>query len=133
MPCAERRAPVSGSARGAACVKSGFMQTLTTAFFRRQGETRGLLPHLFRFTEEHRVEGLALQRDVAAFEAELKEAVEEIWARPAVDGDEDAEPVDGWAARMAEVEKRKAISPIDQVPKPDAARVKDWQVNLLAL
>ena len=109
------------------------MQTLTTVFFRRQGETRGLLPHLFRFTEEHRVEGLALQRDVAAFEAEFNEAVEEIWARPAVDGDEDAEPVDGWAARMAEVEKRKAISPIDQVPKPDAARVKDWQVNLLAL
>ena len=109
------------------------MQTLTTAFFRRQGETRGLLPHLFRFTEEHRVEGLALQRDVAAFEAEFNEAVEEIWAGPAVDGDEDAEPVDGWAARMAEVEKRKAISPIDQVPKPDATRVKDWQVNLLAL
>lgn len=134
--CAELSAPLFWrvrSARGAAWNAGVCRQTLTVIFLPCQGETRSLLPHLFRFTEEHRAEGLALQRDVAAFEAELKEAVEEIWARPAVDGDEDAEPVDGWAARMAEVEKRKAISPIDQVPKPDAARVKDWQVNLLAL
>ena len=42
------------------------MQTLTTVFFRSQGETRGLLPLTFQCAKEHRLEGLALwQRDVA--------------------------------------------------------------------
>jgi elongator complex protein 1 len=93
-----------------------------------------LLPHLFQFTDEHRAEGLELQRDAKEFETELKAALDEIWARPAAPGeDEEVEPVDGWAARMAEIERNKAINPIDKVPKPDVSQVRDWQVNLLGL
>jgi len=98
---------------------------LTT--IRCQGEVRGLLPHLFQFTDAHREEGLELQNDLATFEAELKAALEEIWARPA---ENEGEP-DGWATRMAEVEKSRAINPLDKVPKPDVSQVKDWRVNLL--
>ena len=76
---------------------------------------------MFQFTEEHRTEGLALQSEVAEFETELKNAVEEIWALPVKEGEEDT--VEGWAARMAEVEKRRAISSVERVPKPDVPKL----------
>lgn len=97
-----------------------------------QGETRSLLSHLFQFTESHRAEGLELQRDVAEFESELQTAVDEIWARPPPAEDEETTP-DGWAARMAEVERRKATNPIDTVPKPGTSMPTDWRVSLLGL
>ncbi|KAF4620926.1 hypothetical protein D9613_000930 [Agrocybe pediades] len=102
---------------------------LVDRFNTTQGEVRGLLPHLFQFTDEHREEGLELQNDLAAFEEEMKAALDEIWARPAeTEGEPTAE---GWAARMAEIEKSKAINPLDKVPKPDMSQAKDWRVNLL--
>jgi len=90
------------------------------------GEGRALLPHLYQFTDEHREEGCALQAEIAAFEAELKEAVEEIWKpQTAVDDSED-----GWAARMAEIERVKKIDPLDKVPKPNLEQEKGWKINL---
>lgn len=90
-----------------------------------------MLPHLFQFGDTYREEGLELQRDVADFEVEVQAAVDEIWVRPA---EEDVETApEGWAARMAEIEKSKAINPIDKVPKPDTSKLKEWRVNLLDL
>jgi elongator complex protein 1 len=96
-----------------------------------QGEVRSLLPHLFQFTDEHREEGLHLQREVGDFEQEIQEALDEIWARtPFAEGDEEPEQI-GWAARMAEIERSKAINPLDKVPKPDLSQAKDWRVKLM--
>ncbi|KAJ3499885.1 hypothetical protein NLJ89_g10033 [Agrocybe chaxingu] len=102
---------------------------LVDRFLTTQGEARNLLPHLFQFTEKHREEGLALQREVGEFEIELKAAVEEIWARPENEESEVAVP-EGWAARIAETEKAKLVNPLDKVPKPDAGQGKDWRINL---
>lgn len=84
------------------------------------------MPHLFQFTGEHRDEGLGLQNEMEAFEMELKEGIEEIWTRSA------GEPsvVDDWASRMAEVERKKAVNPVDKVAKPDTAAGKDWRLKL---
>ncbi|PPQ93843.1 hypothetical protein CVT25_013552 [Psilocybe cyanescens] len=105
---------------------------LVERFLTTQGETRSLLPHLLRFTDDHREEGMQLQREVGDFELELKAALEEIWACPPPADEEEAIP-DGWAARMAENEKNKAVNPLEKVPKPDVSRSKDWRVNLLDL
>ncbi|KAF8963616.1 IKI3 family-domain-containing protein [Flammula alnicola] len=105
---------------------------LVDKFVFAQGETRSLLPHLFQFTEHHRAQGLELQRDVGEFESELKAALDEIWARPPAEEEGDV-VADGWAARMAEVEKSKAVNPLDKVPKPDVSQAKDWRVNLFGL
>ena len=65
------------------------------------------------------------------FEREIQDDLHEIWARPtSTEGDEEPEPI-GWAARMAEIEKRKGINPLDKVPKPDLSQTKDWRVKLL--
>ncbi|KDR75591.1 hypothetical protein GALMADRAFT_1330461 [Galerina marginata CBS 339.88] len=105
---------------------------LVERFVTTQGEARSLLPHLFQFTGDHRKEGLELQQDVGDFEGELKAALEEIWARPPPEDDGEAIP-DGWAARMAEREKNKAVNPLDKVPRPEISQSKDWRVNLLGL
>ncbi|KAF8911562.1 IkappaB kinase complex IKAP component [Gymnopilus junonius] len=102
---------------------------LVDRFVVTQGEARALLPHLFRFSESHREEGLELQREVSDFEVELKAALDDIWARPPAEDDGEAIP-DGWAARMAEREKNKVINPLDKVPKPGIAQAKDWRMNL---
>ena len=61
----------------------------------------------------------------------MQDDLDEIWARPvSAEGDEEAEPI-GWAARMAEIEKSRAINPMDKVPKPDLAQNKDWRVKFL--
>ncbi|CAA7260510.1 unnamed protein product [Cyclocybe aegerita] len=101
---------------------------LVDRFITTQGEARNLLPHLFQFTEKHREEGLALQREVGEFEIELKAAVEEIWVRP--EEESEAAVPEGWAARIAETEKAKLANPLDKVPKPDAGQGKDWRMNL---
>lgn len=109
---------------------------MSLIFYVGEGETRSLLPHLFRFTDEHRAEGLALQRDVAAFETELKAALEEVWARPPPEGEdgEDAEPIEGWASRMAEKEKSARVNPLDKVMKPDISHAtRDWRLPLYDL
>lgn len=86
------------------------------------------MPHLLQFTAEHREEGCGLQNDVEAFEVELKESIEEIWSRPV--GLDDRNVPEGWAARMAEVERNKAaVDPLDKVAKPDLFHGKDWRIR----
>lgn len=86
---------------------------------------------MLQFTDEHRKEGLGLQGEVGEFEQEMQDDLDEIWARPmSAEGDEEPEPT-GWAARMADIEKTKAINPLDKVPKPDISQTKDWRVRLL--
>jgi elongator complex protein 1 len=99
---------------------------LVDRFLMTQAETRSLLPHLLQFTSEHREEGLGLQNEVEAFDTELKESVEEIWTRPV----EESVP-DGWAARMAEVERGRVVNALDKVAKPDLFRGNDWRVKLI--
>lgn len=76
-----------------------------------------------------------MQADLTAFEQELKETIEEVWARPA---DDDVDPAtataeDTWAARMAEVERSRRINPLDKVAKPDVIRGEKWRINLYEL
>lgn len=81
------------------------------------------MPHLLQFTAEHRDEGLGLQNEVEAFEVELKESIEEIWTRPCEENGTNTP--DGWASRMAEVERDKAVNPLDKVAKPDIPQLRD--------
>lgn len=88
------------------------------------------MPHLLQFTAEHREEGLGLQNEVEAFEMELKECVEEIWTRPVEESEVGGGSVpDGWASRMAEVEKSRFLNPLDKVAKPDLFQGSDWRVK----
>ena len=84
------------------------------------------MPHLLQFTSEHREEGLGLQNEVEEFEKEMEESVDEIWTRPAEEGNPD-----DWASRMASVERSRAVNPLDKVGKPDVIRGSDWSVKLL--
>lgn len=74
-----------------------------------------------------------MQNEVDAFEVELKESVEEIWTRPIEENEENGvgggSVPDGWASRMAEVERGRAVNPLDKVAKPDLFRVNDWRVK----
>ena len=64
-----------------------------------------------------------------AFEVELKECVEEIWTRPVEEnGVGGASVSDGWASRMAEVERSRVENLLDKVAKPDLLQGKDWRV-----
>jgi len=90
-------------------------------------DARRLLPHLFQFKEEHRREGLDLQLDVKSFEDELKESLEEVWAKTDEEG---AVSPDSWAARMAEVEKNRKINPTERVAKPELGRSDKWKIDL---
>jgi len=92
-------------------------------------DAKDLLPHLYLFDGEHREQGRALQADVAEFEAELKEAVEEIWARSL----DEKETEDTWASRMAEIERSRQINPLDKVAKPDVMRLEKWKIGLYDL
>ncbi|PVF95559.1 IkappaB kinase complex, IKAP component [Serendipita vermifera] len=53
---------------------------LATRLTALQGEVGKLLPHLLLMSEEHRTEGVRLQRAVIQFEDRFKEAVEAVWA-----------------------------------------------------
>ncbi|KAF8058697.1 pol II transcription elongation factor [Lyophyllum atratum] len=98
---------------------------LATRFATIQDEVRGLLPHLLQFTLEHRQEGAAMQQRLAEFSEELKLSLEEIWFIPSEDV-----PVDSWASRMEEVEKKR-VNPVDKVPKPELPSSSNgWRINL---
>jgi elongator complex protein 1 len=85
---------------------------------------------MLQFAPEHREEGLGLQNEVEAFEIELKESVEEIWTRPTEENEEGVASVpEGWASRMAEVERNRVVNPLDKVAKPDLSRGNNWQVK----
>lgn len=87
-----------------------------------------LLPHLLRFSEQHRSDGRALQQDMEFFEKELIESIDEIWAKP-MTTEHQPQP-DSWASRMLEKEKEGKVDPLDRVPKPDIER-NDWGIKLL--
>lgn len=87
-------------------------------------EARGLLPHLLQFTKEHREEGHCMQQHLVQFEMELKDTLDEIWARPP-----EETPVDSWALRMTEAERDRKVNPIDKVPKPEFP-ASGWKVAL---
>lgn len=89
-------------------------------------ELGNLLPHLLAFTEEHRVEGRALQDDFGRFEVELKNALEEIWEKQP--GEDETAALDTWASRMQEKEKERRINPTERVAKPGFTR-EDWRVK----
>jgi len=86
------------------------------------------LPHLLRFTAEHREEGLGLQNEVGGFEVELREIIDEIWTTAAEENG--AIVPGGWASRMAEAERNKAVNLLEKVLKPDISQGKDWRVKL---
>ncbi|KAL6305119.1 IkappaB kinase complex IKAP component [Sparassis latifolia] len=98
-----------------------------------QVDAANVLPHLFQFTEEHRAEGMALRKEVADFEKELKAAVDEIWARPPGPEDTgeggDGAPGDTWASRMQEHERQRQTDPLEKVAKPDLAK-QEWTLVL---
>ena len=91
-------------------------------------DVQRLLPHLYEFEGEHRDEGLALQKEVAAFEAELKEALDWIWEKKA-----DEESEDTWAQRMQEADRKRLLSSSDKVEKPKISGNTDWKIRLLEL
>jgi elongator complex protein 1 len=65
-----------------------------------------------------------MQRHLVQFETELKDSLDEIWARPS-----EETPVDSWALRMTESERDRRVSPVDKVPKPDLP-ASGWKVTL---
>jgi elongator complex protein 1 len=66
-----------------------------------------------------------MQQHLVQFEAELKDSLDEIWAKP----QEEAPPVDSWALRMAEAEKDRNVNVVDKIPKPDIPS-STWKVTL---
>lgn len=89
-----------------------------------------LLPHLLQFAEEHQSEAHAFQEELQDFEAELRATIEEIWAKPASEGDATTEaPLDGWAARMLEHEKQRQVNALEKVIKPELAK-QEWRLRL---
>lgn len=94
------------------------------------GDASRLIPHLLQFTSEHREEGQSLQDELAAFETELKEAIDWIWTKT----DENGEPEvteDTWRMRMEQLEKERKINPVDKVPKPEVDSKGDWALKIL--
>jgi elongator complex protein 1 len=73
------------------------------------------------------VEGAALQAELQELEAEVKEGIEEVWKTPGEDGQGEA---DGWAARMAAVERARAINPLDKISKPVLEATSSWKMRL---
>ncbi|OCH92072.1 IkappaB kinase complex IKAP component [Obba rivulosa] len=100
---------------------------LVGRFTSTQADAVSLIPHLLQFTDEHRSEGLSLQDELAAFEKELRQAVEEIWQLP--ENNVDGRAGDGWAARMQEHEKKRQINPLEKVARPEVKK-QDWNLKL---
>ncbi|THH29047.1 hypothetical protein EUX98_g5147 [Antrodiella citrinella] len=96
-----------------------------------QNDAHNILPHLFQFTQEHKVEAVELQEEIANFEKELSDAVEEIWKKPTeIDGED--QTADSWALRMQEHDKRQAVDPMEKVTKPDVTK-RVWNSKLSSL
>ncbi|KAJ7252430.1 IKI3 family-domain-containing protein [Mycena haematopus] len=103
---------------------------LVGRFNATQADVRQLLPHLSQFTPEHHEEGLALQAEVAEFEQEFFEAVEEIWRKPV---GEETITQDSWAQRMDDKAKERRIDPIERVAKPDPKGNEEWRMKMFAM
>ena len=98
-----------------------------------QGEARGLLPHLFQFTQKHREEGSQMQHEIGDFEAEVKAALDEIWAEPSEgDGLGTIEETGvGLAERMADMAKSAKDNALKRVEKGEISHtVRDWRILL---
>ncbi|KAJ7188994.1 pol II transcription elongation factor [Mycena filopes] len=102
---------------------------LVARFTATQGDARQLLPHLSQFTPEHDAEGVELQVELAEFEQEFIEAVEEIWKKAPV-GEEETAPQDSWAQRMEDRAKQRQVDPIERVPKPDPKGNEEWRMKM---
>lgn len=68
-----------------------------------------------------------MQDDLLSFNTELQEAVEEIWKKQDIEGQDGSQ--EGWAARMQELEKRRQIDPLDKVAKPELSK-HEWNPKL---
>jgi elongator complex protein 1 len=65
-----------------------------------------------------------MQQCLEHFEAELKETLDEIWAKPP-----EETHVDSWAIRMSEAERDRKTNPVNKVPKPELPP-SGWKVTL---
>ncbi|KAJ7750119.1 pol II transcription elongation factor [Mycena maculata] len=103
---------------------------LVVRFNATQGDARQLLPHLIQFAPEHVAEASALQVELAEFEQEFVDAVEEIWKK-SVASEEEPEMQDSWALRMEEKAKQRLVDPLERVVKPDPKGSEEWRMKCM--
>ncbi|KAJ6593195.1 Elongator complex protein 1 [Mycena capillaripes] len=103
---------------------------LVGRFNETQADARQLLPHLSQFAPEHEAEGLALQNELADFEREFVEAVDEIWRKSV---GEEIGVQDSWAQRMEDKAKERQVDPIERVAKPDPKGTEEWRMKMFAV
>ncbi|KAJ3932076.1 MAG: IkappaB kinase complex IKAP component [Lentinula lateritia] len=115
---------------------------LVGRFSGTRSEGKKLLPHLIRFTAQHREDGLAMQRKLSEFEVELSATVEEIWPASTdavgIDGQtQTMQPLqDTWAVRMDDAQRQQKINPTERIAKPQVdgdGDEKDWKMKLFDL
>lgn len=92
------------------------LDSFLTPFTLYSVEAGKLLPHLVRFSMEHRQEGTKLQESIVQFEEKFRSLVDEIWAVEVPSLDQqvvDSEP------------------PVKDTPKPakPGFRTRDWTVK----
>ena len=97
------------------------------------GDAEQLIPHLLRFSDEHREEARSLQEDLSDFRTELQAALDEIWpttgaAEEDADVANSAQTASSWASRMEE-RRRDKENAIRRIVKPTLAPA--WHVDLL--
>jgi elongator complex protein 1 len=90
-----------------------------------------LVPHLLRFTPAHRTAARELQNEVVAFSREIDSAFDEVWPAPTEDAETAAaEPLESWAARMAEREKERQRA-VKAIAKPELRVANTWRTRLV--
>jgi len=95
-----------------------------------QGEAGKLLPHMLQFTDEHREEGKALQKELVAFQGELSRAIEEVWVRPPPESEsKDVTTTTGPQNATGVGEGGKPQDPLDKITKPQSVE-PTWRVTL---
>ncbi|KAI0048587.1 IkappaB kinase complex, IKAP component [Auriscalpium vulgare] len=102
---------------------------LVARFTTAQDETSNLVPHLLQFTALHRDEARELQTELSDLQSEITHALDEVWPS-APEEVEGQEPVDSWAARMAEKEKDREKA-VRDIVKPDLRASETWRTRLL--
>ncbi|KIY46095.1 IkappaB kinase complex, IKAP component [Fistulina hepatica ATCC 64428] len=121
-----------GSGRKGTVDEEEYLLTSISKLAIRFQSTRGeaLLPHLWQFKEDHRREGKALQAELFRLEADLREAVEEVWKSD--DGVEGEQPTGSFLPTSATLPRP---NPVEKIPKPDIYRIKleEWQIKLYDL
>ena len=70
-----------------------------------------------------------MQAELAEFEKEFVEAVEEIWRKSV---GEETGVEDSWAQRMEDKAKERQIDPIERVAKPDLKGNEEWRMKMFA-